>query len=255
VILKSEGFVLIVIDKNLGFSGGCNVGFEYTLQSTEQPDCFFLLNNDARISSNALTACVEVAQKQDAGIVGALIKDAKGRKILFAGAGFPGELFGRRPRVDIPVTGACWPTDRVHGCGMLIKADLLRQRESQLGYYLDPRYFLYGEEIELCVHAKNQGHEILMAGEAKVFHDAALSSGGATSPLVYYYSTRNRVHLARQLLPFGLRALFHCWYLPTRMLRLLQKSATGKFRAAAAIFKGLLDGYRGVTGKWKRHPD
>ena len=245
---------LIRNKENLGFTGGVNVGISYALSHERSADFLFLLNNDARLDPNCVNHCVRVARREEAGVVGALIKSLDGSEILFSGTRFPAELFMEN-RVRLRETlGDYWPVDSTQGSGMLVSRSLLVDRKENLGYFFDPTLFMYCDELELCIYAKKRGHAIFLAGNAVVYHGLAQSSGGGRSPLSYYYVTRNRVHLAAKFLPWWLRLLFLFWYVPSRLLRALQRSVEGKPSVSAAILEGLVDGYRGVTGKWRKHP-
>jgi GT2 family glycosyltransferase len=253
VLSRSPLIILLPLKHNFGFSGGNNVGIEYALFGPYPVDFVFLLNNDARPDPNCITASVEVAQREDAAIVGAVVKSEGGSKILFAGARFPRELF-IADRLPLPQDSYdYWHVDRVEGAAMLIRRDLLIKRKMENGYFLDPKLFMYCEELEFCIRAREWGYKVLMARNALVYHKVASSSGGGGSALSYYYLTRNRILLARKLLPWWLRLLFHAWYTPSRLMRALQKRIEGRSSVSVAILEGLLDGYKGMTGKWKRH--
>jgi len=253
VLSLSPPIVILASKENLGFSGGNNMGIEYALSSLYPADFVFLLNNDARPEQTCITACIEVAQKEDAAVVGAVIKDEKGDKVLFAGSKFPKELFMANRNSPPHNLDEYWDVDGVEGSAMLIRRDLLLRREKEEGYFLNPQLFMYCEETEFCIRARERNYRILMAKNAIVYHKVALSSGGAGNPLSYYYLTRNRILLVRELLPWWLKFLFYVWYVPSRLIRALQRRIEGKSSVSAAILEGLVDGYKGVTGKWKKH--
>ncbi|MEM3433764.1 MAG: glycosyltransferase family 2 protein [Candidatus Methanomethyliaceae archaeon] len=253
VVLRTENLTLIRSEENLGFAGGCNFAIDYTLAKDPSIEFVILLNNDARLEPNCLAECIEVAERERAGIVSPLIMDFSSQ-ILAAGAGFPLEIF-KAGRVRVPNSAAdFWTADSVPGAAMVIRRDVLERRRSELGYFFDSSLFMYGEELELCVWAGMKGYSIIVAARAVARHKLTASSGGRGSVLAYYYTTRNRVYLARHLLPLWLRVLFHIWYLPSRLIRGLRKAIQGERELAIAILNGLFDGYRGVIGKWNRHP-
>jgi GT2 family glycosyltransferase len=249
-----RGIQILHNPENAGYAGGINVAVEHLfVREPSAPRFVFLLNNDARVGHSTLSECVEISVTHDAALVGAVVRSEDGKNVLFAGGRFPRALFiNNRPLLMGGLGRRCWPVDWVDGAAMLVRADVVESRLRELSHFLDPDLFMYGEEIELSWWARNHGYRLLMAGEAVVTHRAG-GSGGL--PLSLYYITRNRVLLARRLLPWGLQVAFHCWYPLSRVLRALQGCLEGKLPIARVILFGLLDGYRSVVGKWKLHPD
>ena len=83
ILLEDPSIIMLTVRQNLGFSEGNNLGIAYALSTTDASDFVFLLNNDAQPEPTCITECVEVAQKKDAAIVGALVK-RESNKLLFA---------------------------------------------------------------------------------------------------------------------------------------------------------------------------
>ena len=117
----------------------------------------------------------------------------------------------------------------------------------------NPTLFLYCEDAELSRWVHSRGLGCVMSREARVRHGHSRSSGGAGSPIPYYYLTRNRIRLARGWLDAPQRLLFHAYYLPTRLLLLLGHALRRDWRVFGAVLQGLRDGYRGRGGVWSRH--
>jgi hypothetical protein len=255
VVLATDRLTLIRSDENLGFAGGCNLAIDFALARDPSIGFVFLLNNDAWVEPECLTRCVVVAQSEGAAIAGPIIKSKDGRQIIASGTWFPLELF-KAVRAQRYIDSAdCWSVDLVAGAAILLQRDILDRRKKELTYFLDPTLFMYGEELELCVWAKRRGYKTVVVGSATARHQLTAASGGLYSPLAYYYITRNRVHLARRLLPRWTRMLFHLWYLPSRVIRATQRALQRRPEVSKAILHGLIDGYRGVYGKWDRHPE
>ncbi len=248
IAFASARCTLLALPHNAGFAGGVNAAIDHVLATLPAAPYVFLLNNDAIPARSCIAACVAVAEQQDAAVVGAVIKDPAGERVLFAGGEFPRELFRRAP-APRAVLGEHWPVDRTNGCAMLVRTDLLRRRRAEDGFCLDPALFLYGEEIDLCVRAKRWGFNVLMAGGAVALHAVSKSAG----PLLpHYYLTRNRIYLARRLLPPWQRRLFHLWFAPSRVVMMLRWRLHGRRDVCRAIRDGLRDGYRGRQGPWIR---
>lgn len=234
-------------DSNLGFAGGCNAGINRAL--ADGAEYVFLLNNDATVEENTLRLLVGAAVRSRAAICGARVMDCEGTATQFNGRRWPMHIFGfdgvKTPGMSTGLT----MTDCVDGCAMLLRRDLLKSRLRDDGYVLDPRYFLYCEDTDLCLYAKRAGFLCAVAHEAVVKHGLAQSSGGSANPRTFYYLTRNRVSLANRWLGLPLRFAFHLYYVPSRLLLLTIRAK----ECRSAISIGLRDGYFGVRGAWVSH--
>lgn len=251
---------LLAVNQNLGFTGGNNVAVNFLL-ADPAVRYVFLLNNDATVTPGVLKACVAKAREADAAVVGARVREGVAADEPAAkSAPKPGAvgrairdclLVGARP---LWLSDTHWPSVYVSGCALLIRSDLLGERRACCGYYLNPRLFLYYEEADLCAWAVRHGYRIALAAGAIVDHALSASSGRG-SALSHYYSTRNRVFIARSFFSRFSRLFFHLQYPASRCLRALQRRAQGRPDLSAAIMQGLIDGYRNVAGKWAGHAD
>src|SRR2546427_4504112 len=135
---------LVETGANLGFAAGGNRGAEVA-----RGDVLVFLNPDARVLPGALAPLVEaLARTPGAGIAGGgLAREGGGWQPAAARFGplahllldtTLGRLGARLRRVPHRV-------DWVYGTFMAVGRDLFRQ----LGGF-DPRYFLYGEDLDLC---------------------------------------------------------------------------------------------------------
>jgi GT2 family glycosyltransferase len=245
------GIVLIRNGENLGFAAGCNVGITYAL--LRGADFVFLLNNDASVTRSTLIELVSAAGRADAAIVGARTLDEAGRRVVFSGNRWPKQMFlsggspGNHPPLDF------WPSSDAQGGSMLLRRDLLEGRARECGYYFDPGFFMYREDTDLCRYADARGYRCVLARDAVVYHGFASSSGGVGHPRVWYYMTRNRVRLAHRWLGWPLRLCFHLYYAPSRLLLQFLRPRNWRSGRSRAVIAGLIDGYRGVKGKWVRH--
>jgi GT2 family glycosyltransferase len=113
---------------------------------------------------------------------------------------------------------------------------------------------LYSDELDFCVAAHREGYKTVVARNAIACHRVEVRQQASDSSVYFfYYFTRNSVILARTLLPFGQRLLFHLIYPPLCARRIIKRLFARQPHLARALFCGFLDGYRGVTGKWKDH--
>ncbi|KKU58466.1 MAG: Glycosyl transferase family 2, partial [Candidatus Amesbacteria bacterium GW2011_GWA2_47_11b] len=101
---------------------------------------------------------------------------------------------------------------------------------------IDPKYFLYYEETDLCVRASRAGWKLYYVPESIVWHRVGQASG-IGSPLADYYTTRNR-------LLFGLR-----WAPPRTKLALFRQSLQHLVSGRPWQRKGVVDFYLGRFGR------
>lgn len=187
--------------KNLGYTGGNNIGINRAL--AKAADYIFILNPDATIQKDTIENLVKVAQNSEAGIFGPRILFGDRKTIWYAGGIIDlNNVLGIHRGLDekdkkqyetIEETGF------VSGAAMFVKTGVFKQ----IGLF-DERYFLYLEDMELCFRARKAGIRIMYVPKAVVYHENAKSTG-LGSPLQDYYITRNRLLFAFKYLSWQKR--------------------------------------------------
>lgn len=195
--------------ENLGFAGGNNVGIRHALE--KGADYLFLLNNDTvvdpQILGRFMDATAHIGQE---GILGAKIYYyLEPEKIWYAGAKWNRENscflhVGQDCMDDGKSFNTISETDYACGCALFVSARLLHR----IGL-LDEEYFLTFEETDLCYRAKKLGWKSYFVPEAKVWHKVSTSFGGAGSPMVSYYLTRNKLLWAIKNLSLSERLIIY----------------------------------------------
>jgi GT2 family glycosyltransferase len=177
--LRSEFPTIDIIEnqKNLRFAGGNNIGLRYALE--KNAEYVLLLNNDTIVEKNFLFELVHCAENDErVGIAGAKIYYYTERnKIWYAGGKIEwniGWISHRGIReTDFNQYDQEEETDYVTGCCMLLKRNLIEK----IGV-LDEAYFIYGEDADWCMRAKNNGYKLMYVPTAKLYHKVSISSGG-----------------------------------------------------------------------------
>jgi hypothetical protein len=136
---------------------------------------------------------------------------------------------------------------------MMICRQALEAVHTSMGYYLDDAMFMYLEEVDFCGQARKCGYKSVLVQGAAIYHRAASGSGGVFAPVWNYYCARNRIRLARHLLPWPLLMVFHVMNIPSCVRRAVRLLWRGRADSAWAVFRGVVDAYRGMFGKWNRH--
>jgi hypothetical protein len=249
----NQYLILIQSNENLGFAGGNNLAIKSVLNSADPPEFIFLLNNDTWVDPDCLTHLIETATKERASVVGSLVKDQSGKRILFAGDSRRPEFFYKKPRPYTPDLTHDEPAMMACGCAVLVQRSALINFKDHFGYFLNPKLFLYGEETDFCLKAKKLGHKIYVSKKAVVYHkDKSNSRENHRYLLTLYYMSRNAIFIANNVLSGFWLIYFHVIYPLARIKVCLMKLIRGRWDEARTIFEGLYDGYRGLSGKWSK---
>jgi GT2 family glycosyltransferase len=134
----------------------------------------------------------------------------------------------------------------------MLRSDVLRAVHKLRGEYLASRLFMYADEWPLAHAVRQAGYRTVAARRAATFHKVAHSPGGKSSAKLYY-SARNTIHVAREVLPTHWKLLFHLLHIPLVLAQSARNLLRQRPDFARALVCGLFDGYRGVYGKWKFH--
>ena len=202
---KNFNLKILRSDKNLGFSGGQNLGIKFALENGA--DYVVVLNNDVVLDKNLFLELLKTfEEKKDCGLVSPKIYFAKGHEfhkkrykkeelgkvIWYAGGNndWPNVIGSHRgvDEVDNGQYERLEETDFASGCCLIAKREVF----DKIGLF-DERYFLYYEDNDLSQRAKKRGFGIYYQPKAVLWHLNAGSTGGSGSLLHDYYITRNRL--------------------------------------------------------------
>jgi len=196
---------IIRSERNLGFSGGHNVGIKYALE--KGAEFVLILNNDTYVDKNFLKELISAAEKDvKKGILSPKIyfapgfefhkdryrKDELGKVFWYAGGIMDWKnVIGHHRGVDEVDVGQFGKKEEIEyasGCCMLVKKEVFER----VGFF-DEKYFLYYEDGDLSMRARKGGFKIMYVPTSVVYHKNAGSAGGSGSILQDYYITRNRL--------------------------------------------------------------
>lgn len=215
---KRQGIVLITTEKNLGFTGGYNLGIRKALENGV--DYVVIINNDTLVDPDFIEHFLETFDNTNhVGLVVPKIYFAKGHefhkdryketekgKVFWYAGGFMdwNNVFSRHRGVDEVDHGQYdipEAIDFATGCCMCFPSDVLKK----VGGF-DDLLFLYFEDADLSQRILRAGYKIVYQPKSVIWHVNAASGGGSGSPLHDYYITRNRMVFGMRYAP--LRAKF-----------------------------------------------
>lgn len=188
---------------NLGFAGGNNVGIRWAL--SKPFEWILLLNNDTIVAPNFLSAFMEAAQQSNAKILGAkILRYSDTARIDHLGgiwnpnnAKFESIASGMLDDGFTFINSES--VDYVCGAALLMH----RSVPEKVGL-LEPKFFLFWEETDLCFRARRKGFEVYTAPQAKVWHKVSASFIGG-KPHSHYFWWRSRLLWLERNLPYAER--------------------------------------------------
>ncbi len=174
---------LVVLDRNVGFGAANNVGF-----GRATAPFVLLLNPDTVVPAGAIEALAERQQATGAVAAGPRLVDLEGRPEVSFGPMLSPLAEARQwtwQRLARSRSGpAAWLTARLLSTERFVDwvtaacCLLDRQKAVSAGLF-DERFFLYEEDVDLCVALRARGGRILYTPAAEVVHARGRASAGA----------------------------------------------------------------------------
>lgn len=218
--------------KNLGFSGGCNVGIRQAI--VEGADYVWLLNNDTVADPNALQAMVEVAESaSDIGAVGSVLYYMdEPNKVQAWGGGWVSFWTGRAGHHYGPVRNTS--LDYLTAASILLRRSALET----VGLLDQEIFFMYWEDTDLSFRLSKSGWKLTVADQSKVFHKVS-ASFGKDSPRMDTYFNESAVQFFRRYSPWPI------WSISIALVgRLTKRALRGNSRGFVATLRGAYAGWR-----------
>jgi GT2 family glycosyltransferase len=243
----AERFPAVEVEEtsaNLGYAAGVNVG----LRRAEERgvDYALLLNNDVELAPDALAELVRAAAARDrAAFLGPIIYYHDRPDVVWSFGGavsyWTGNIrhVGLRER-DTGQFTKVTAVDYVTGCAVLVSMPAVRE----IGL-MDTAYFMYNEDTDWCVRAREVGYEVVVVPAAKAWHRISASSGGGLTPFKVYHRLRSTYRFMRR------HARPYQWIgiVPATFVRALgfvvREAVSGRWGNAAAVARGAVDSARG----------
>lgn len=241
-----EKIKFIFNKKNLGYSGGNNIGISYALKDI-QADAILLINNDAYLEKNTLNELINfLFSDPNIGIVGPTICYYSNKDKIWHGGGFFKILkigiinVGKNKSFDEVSKMQPMEVDFINLCVALIKKEVFEK----IGF-LDQDFFLYYDDTDFCYRAKKAGFKLIYIPFLKAYHDLEEIYVSRTTPSRLYYIARSyfiftKKHFNFILLIYAI-LVFIFLYTPFRMFQIL-KGKQPILKSLLFYFKGAKDG-------------
>lgn len=181
--------------RNLGYTGGNNLGIRLALE--QGVDYVLCLNNDTLVAPDFLSRLIAAMQCDPrAGLATPALYEAHRPEVL-AGLGCElhlGRMLCGDAILKMPADiSTSYVVPYVEGCALLMRRIVAEQTGG-----FDDRLFAYLEDADLCLRARIHGWHCLAVPSARIWHKVEGKSTGVGSPVAWFYSARNSVHLSRR---------------------------------------------------------
>lgn len=240
---KDDEIFFIQNPKNLGFSGGINLGIKKALEL--RAELIFIINNDTIVDKNCLEYLYKtICDYPLAAAAGPVIMYySKPDKIWQAGGFFRKIKMGtsvpdkgkRLEEISKSVSKVSFLT----GCALLFPAETF----SRVGFF-DTDYFFYSEDVDLSLRIKAADLNMYFVPQANVWHKIDDIAVDRTTPNVLYNLGRSSIILLRK--NFSGFELFYGIILRFTVYTIFRFGQIIKGRrgwdSAYAWFKGLVHG-------------
>ena len=169
---------LLVLEKNYGFAGGYNRCF--TRLKDEYSGFILLLNNDTEVDPDILNSFIQAKEKYgDNNLYGGKIFYQNNPELIWYAGGNVNLKYLKLSHRGIRQTDSedyslPMKTDYVTGCCLFTSMQVINQLNG-----FDERFNMYGEDVDLCLRAKEEGIQCYYWPEAKLWHHVSASIGGA----------------------------------------------------------------------------
>lgn len=232
---------LLKSGENLGFAGGCNVGVRYALQ--REFAYVWLLNNDTRVDSGALSALVDCAEANtQIGAVGSVLRDFSTNEIQAWGGGKVNFFTGRIKHFHHPVSRDS--IDFLIGASLLIRRDVLTQ-DLTLD---DQAFFLYWEDTDLGVRIRKAGWLLAVASASIVWHKESASTS-LFSPFKHRFMGVSLVRFFRR------HSAFSPWSISVALgVRVAKRISQGQWHCVKALLLGAMEELLDRPSTFRRVP-
>lgn len=185
---------LIRSEKNLGFTGGNNLGIE-----ASHGDYIFIVNNDTEVTENIFEKLLEPFQREASiGMVSPKIYYFHHPKVIQYAGFTPINSFTGRNRavgnkeVDYGQHDQPGYTSYAHGAAMMVSRKVIEK----VGMFPDI-FFIYYEELDWSSQVTRAGYKIYYQPEASLYHKESITMG-KESAIKTYYHNRNRILFMRR---------------------------------------------------------
>ena len=230
-------------DRNLGFSGGNNIGIKKALDPPAGggTDWVLLLNNDTWAEDTFTGRLKAILEGKD-GIIGLALDE--GSKTVFAGL-----IQWLKPTlIHLPTSqvGNIKSVDNLYviGGAMAIHKNVF----DKIGF-LNENYFLYFEDADFCQRARKAMVPVSFFPEIKISHSVSASAKKLGSPMLLRYHYRNALYFNLKNGPWYIKLAVYPWSWVIIIKQLGKLVINRNKEKSKAILMGVANFYKNKYGR------
>jgi GT2 family glycosyltransferase len=178
---------------NLGYAAACNHGVRSAIAAGAER--VLVMNNDAVLAPGALDRMDHAERERPGSVIAPLIVYADAPDEVWSAGGYLEPPCVRNHHLGLGDTRNNYRAPRrvewATGCALFFATETYRR----VGPF-DEAFFLYLEDVDWCLRARDVGVATWVVPEAVVMHDVSRSTGELPSETIRYLAYRNHFRLA-----------------------------------------------------------
>jgi GT2 family glycosyltransferase len=178
---------------NLGYAAACNHGVRMAIATGA--DRVLVMNNDATLASDALDRMNEAHGQHPGTVVAPLIVYSDAPDEVWSAGGYLEPPCVRNHHLGLGDARSKFqdprPVEWATGCALFFSTETY----ASVGGF-DEAFFLYLEDVDWCLRARDKGIATWLVPAAVVMHDVSRSTSGLPSETIRYLAYRNHFRLA-----------------------------------------------------------
>lgn len=241
---------LIRSSENLGFTGGCNLGFDWAIENGA--DYVWLLNNDAITEAGTLSSLIRMAESDPAiGLVSPILASLEHpSRFIYTGGFYNAQIPSCDMTRDVEIGGK-WVREHsaqvlLLGTALLVRVELIRR----IGK-LDNEFFAYWEDVDFSMRSNAAGFRNAVDFTSIIFHREKFPADRPQDikPHFWYYLARNEIRFWKKHAGMlaRLRPLWWAYQLQLQHMNLVM----GVEASRQAILCGMWDGWLNRSGAYR----
>ena len=241
---KEERANFYASEKNLGFAGGNNLLLKKIAHRAQNNDLILFLNNDTEVKSDLLEVISKSFENKDIDMAATKMINLHDKETI-DNLGLNVSTIGLGKNRTNPSTPLFGPSG---GCA-IFTYKCLKDIKEKTGYFFDPDYFCYAEDVDLAWRALLLGYNPSYIDTTICYHAGGASSGGAFNKFVMYHTLRNWMFNLTKNMPTGLLLKQSLHIIGFQFALLLRYLFTGKIFTLLKVYKDFIKNFSKIRRK------